>query len=95
MQKEVNIKIAHKPKPRAASVLCTTDCKFAIMSKSDYQLVLDNLDRRKVDKLKEFFRQIPFMNTLPRSVLNTLHLSLIKKKYERGQFVCKEGDDSE
>ena len=56
VQKEVNIKIAHKPKPRAASVLCRTDCKFAVMSKSDYQSVLDNLDRRKVDKLKEFFR---------------------------------------
>ncbi len=35
------------------------------------------------------------MNTLPRSVLNTLHLSLSKKKYDRGAFVCREGDDSE
>lgn len=65
------------------------------MSKSDYQSVLDNIDRRKVDKLREFFKQIPFINILPRSVLNTLHLSLVKKKYERGQFVCKEGEESE
>ena len=32
-QKEVNVKIAHKKKPRAATVLCLTDCKFAVMSK--------------------------------------------------------------
>lgn len=94
VQKEVNVKIAHKPKPRAASVICRTDCKFAVMQKSDYQSVLDNIDRRKVEKLKEFFANIPFLKMLPRSVLSTLHLSLAKKKYQRGQVVCKEGDDS-
>jgi len=95
VQKDVNIKIAKRAKFRAASVLCRTDCKFAVMNKSDYQSVLDNIDRRKVDKLKEFFQQIPLFKLLPRNVLNTLHLSLTKLTYERGQRVCKEGEDSE
>ena len=56
VQKEVNVKIAHKAKARQASVVCRTDCKFAVMQKADYQGVLDNIDRRKVDKLREFFK---------------------------------------
>ena len=51
------------------------------MSKEDYQSVLDNIDRRKVDKMREFFKQIPFLKIFPRSLLNTLHLSLTRKRY--------------
>ena len=28
-------------------------------------------------------------------MINTLHLSLTRKKYERGQIVCKEGQESD
>lgn len=38
--------------------------------------------------------QIPFFQDLHRSVLNTMHLSMTKKRYERGAVVCKEGEDS-
>ena len=65
------------------------------MSKADYQSVLDNIDRRKVDRLRAFFRQIPFLSLLPRSVLSTLHLSLTRKRFERGQVVCREGEESD
>ena len=37
VQKEVNVKIAHIAKKRAASILCRTDCVFAVMSKDDYR----------------------------------------------------------
>ena len=57
--------------------------------------MLDNVDRRKVEKLKDFLRNIPFLSGLPRGVMNTLHLSLTKKKYLRGQVVCQEGMDSQ
>ena len=76
-------------------MLCLTPCKFLVMHKKDYQRVLDNIDRRKVDKLKEFFRQIPFLKALPRSTLQTLHLSLTRKRYQRGHVVCREGDPSD
>ena len=92
VQKEMNIN--RMKKARAASVLCRTKCKFAVMQKADYQSVLDNIDRRQADKLKDFFRQIPFLRNLPRKELNMLHLSLIKKNYDRGQIVCREGTDS-
>ena len=56
VQKHVSAKKAHLAKARAATVVCRTDCKFAVMGKEDYQSVLDNIDRRKVDKLRDFFK---------------------------------------
>lgn len=64
------------------------------MQKRDYQQVLDNIDRRKIEKLKEFFKQIPLLKLLPRNVINTLHLSVTKVTCLRGQRMCREGDDS-
>ena len=79
---------------RAASVLCRTNCKFAVMNKADYQSVLEIHDRRRVDYLKQFFKQIPFLALLPRKEINTLHLHTIRLTYQRGNVVCKEGEPS-
>lgn len=81
VQKELNTKLALRDKVRAASVLCRTDCKFAVMSKKEYQRVLDNIDRRKVEKLRNFLTNIPFFKDLPRNDMNKLHLSITKHKY--------------
>ena len=83
-----------KPKPRQATVLAVSDCTFAVMSKADYQKVLDNIDRRRTEAIKDFLWQIPLMKGLPRSVFKNLHLSVTRKVYQRGHVVCKEGDDS-
>ena len=64
------------------------------MSKMDYQSILDNIDRRKVERLREFFKQIPFLRSLPRQIINTIHKSLEQKVFQRGNIVCHEGDDS-
>lgn len=80
VQKDKNQKIT-RDKTRIATVLCRTNCKFAVMSKADYQSVLGNLELRRIERLKEFFRQIPFLKLLPRSALNVLHLSLRKRTY--------------
>ena len=74
-------KLMLKSRSRQASVLCRTKCKFAVMSKNSYQSVLDNVDRRKVERLKDFFRSNPFLCKLPRATINTLHLSVKQKTY--------------
>ena len=56
VQKDASAKLERRGKARQATVLCRTDCKFAVMSKSDYQSVLDNIDRRRVEALKDFFK---------------------------------------
>ena len=56
VQKDASAKLNARAKVRQATVLCRTDCKFAVMSKADYQSVLDNIDRRRVEALKDFFK---------------------------------------
>ena len=70
--------------PRAASIVCLTDCKFAVMTKADYQNVLSHIDRKKTDKVKEFLGEIPLLKYLPKAAFKSLHLSMVKKACHRG-----------
>ena len=81
--------------PRAASIVCLTDCKFAVMTKADYQNVLSHIDRKKTDKVKEFLGEIPLLKYLPKAAFKSLHLSMVKKACYRGQIIAQEGQESE
>ena len=70
--------------PRAASVLCSTECTFAVMNKADYQNVLENIDRKRIEKIKSFFAEIPFLRHLPKNTFKSIHLSMHKKVCQRG-----------
>ena len=41
--------------PRAATVVCLASCTFAVMKKADYQLILDHIERRRLEQIKAFF----------------------------------------
>ena len=94
-QKEQGKAQSRQTKPRQASVLAVTDCKFAVLAKADYQKVLDSAERRRTEAIKDFLREIPLLKGLPRGVFKNLHLSVARKQYERGQVVCREGDECE
>lgn len=82
-------------KTRKASVVCREKCRFAVLTKDDYQEMLGAVDRRYADKMKDFLRQIPFLRILPRTVINSLLQELHKKKFQYGQFICHEGCESD
>ena len=65
------------------------------MNKADYQNVLDHIDRKKTEKVKAFFSEIPFLKYLPKTSFKSLHLSMHKKLCHRGEVLAKEGSDSE
>ena len=64
------------------------------MNKVDYQNVLDHIDRKKLEKVKDFFREIPFLKYLPKASFKSLHLSMQKKICHRGQVLASEGEES-
>lgn len=80
-QKETNVKIAHLRKARRATILCKTPCKFGVMAKVDYQNVLDNVDRRTAERLRDFLKQLPFFNVLPHAIIRNLYLYVKKVTY--------------
>ena len=56
---------------------------------------MDHIDRKKLEKVKEFLANIPFLKYLPKAAFKSLHLSMVKKICHRGQVIAKEGQESE
>ena len=83
-----------KNKPRAATIKCITDCHFAVMSKIDYQKVLQRIEQKNLNKIVEFLNQIPFLQSWTRSALSKLQYSLEQKTFKRSQIVYRENNDT-
>ena len=47
--------------PRASTVVCLSDCFFAVLEKSDYLRVLKRIENKHLMKKVEFFRHLPFL----------------------------------
>ena len=56
--------------------------------------MLDHIDRKKLEKVKAFFSEIPFLKYLPKNQFKSIHLSMHKKDCHRGQVLAQEGEDS-
>ena len=64
------------------------------MDKENYQKVIENIDQRRVDKLMDFLSGVPMFQQLPNKVFKKLHLIIGTRLYQRGNFVCREGEES-
>lgn len=69
---------------RQATILCMEDCKFAIMTKKDYQDVLLKFQQKMTDNMIKFFHQIPLFSKIRRGILTRLHHSMEKRVCMRG-----------
>ena len=47
--------------PRAATILCKTDCHFAVMSKADYEKFLLNTAKKNMQLALDFLKSLPFI----------------------------------
>jgi len=61
--------------PRAATIKCIGNCHLAVMSKEDYNKVLAKIEARKLRKLIDFFKNIPFLSKNSKTYLTKLHYS--------------------
>ena len=52
-----------KDQPRAASILCNTDCHFAVLSKEDYMNIIGKVEAKKLDKFIDFLQEIPMFRS--------------------------------
>ena len=83
-----------KNKPRAATIKCVEDCHFAVMSKSDYEKVLQKIEQKNMNKIIEFLHQLPFFKVWTRTSLSKLQYSFEQRAFIRNQIIYKEGDTS-
>eukprot|EP00347_Sterkiella_histriomuscorum_P019194 403342576 len=83
-----------KNRPRAATITCIEDCHFAVMSKNDYEKVLQKIELKKMQKIIDFLHQLPFFRVWTKTSLSKLHYSFEEKAFTRNQVVYREGDES-
>ena len=81
--------------PRAATIKCIGGCHLAVMSKDDYTKVLSKIEGRKLRKLIEYFKSIPFLAKNSKTYLTKLHYSFEEKQFIRNQEVYREGEPSD
>lgn len=66
---QINKENPNRVVSRAATITCITNCKFATMSKTNYQTILDRIDQKNTEKIIEFLREIPYLKYLTRGQL--------------------------
>lgn len=54
---------------RAANVICTKDCHFAVMAKNDYDKVLRKIELKTQNRMINFLQQIPYLKLWTRRML--------------------------
>lgn len=84
-----------KDQPRAASVLCETDCHFAVLSKEDYLNIIGKIEARRLDLFIEFLSLIPTFRYWTKKKLELLSYLFTKVDYKRKQNVFNIGSPPE
>lgn len=76
-----------KDQPRAATILCLTDCHFAVIGKSDYMKIIGKAESKILDKQIDFLKEIPYFSKWSKRKLEKLNLYFAHKKFNRKQVV--------
>ena len=81
---------------RNATILCETDCCFAVLDKGNYQGIIGEHTQRELNQKLEFLKKVEMFKSFPERIINTMVYFLVEKKYryrdrivEQGQIVEK------
>lgn len=79
-------------KPRMATVKCIERCHFIVLSKSEYNGALKEIDRRKTNDLINFIKMLPVFKKLSRSKLINYTYNLKSQECIREGYIYREGE---
>jgi CRP-like cAMP-binding protein len=83
-----------KDQPRAASILCATDCHMAVLLKEDYMKIIGRAEARKLDKTIELLKEIPFFSKWSKRKLEKMTYYFQVRQFKRKDTVFKHGTPS-
>lgn len=77
---------------RAATVICKSDCHFAVLEKSDYLRILGKLEQQKLEDVVEFLQSLPLFRGWRKLQIQRVSYYFQPVKYIRKQVVyrCKD-----
>ena len=81
-------------KPRIASIICKSDCHFAILDKESYNKILYDYQKYQLNTKVEFLNKLEPFKHLVKSVMQNLSYFFKCENYSRNHFVYKQNDES-
>jgi CRP-like cAMP-binding protein len=82
-------------KPRAATVICDTDCCFGVVSKEDYNKVIGQHSQKLLQTKLAFLELLPIFSGWRRHNIAKLTYSLIEESFVLHKVVFKENEPSD
>lgn len=77
--------------PRTASIKCTKDCHFGILSRQNYNMTIATIQKQNIINKVEFIQQCPSFQRLSKAALLKLHYFWKPQVYYMGQTLYKQG----
>ena len=82
-----------KEAPRAASILCKTECYFLVLKKEDFDLTMAETIKKNRVNLIKYLRNFPFLKDCSNLVLSKLIYKFSEKRFKKNEVVYREGED--
>jgi CRP-like cAMP-binding protein len=79
-------------KPRAATIYCKEDSNFAILNKAAFDQIFQKVEKDKMKKKLDFFRNFKILSHQTRQTLSKLTYHMTLKNYRIGQIIYEQGD---
>lgn len=80
-------------KPLAESILCMSECHFAVLSKNKFEETLLKIEQKTKGGWKKFFKVHPLFDSLTLVSLEKLFYLIELRILNRNQTIFKEGDE--
>ncbi|KAJ4455783.1 putative cAMP-dependent protein kinase type I regulatory subunit [Paratrimastix pyriformis] len=78
--------------PRAATVVCATDCMFWVMDRNTFRSILLETTLSKRQRYQDFLAQVPILSQLTPYELSTVSDALQPSTFTDGQVIVQQGE---
>ena len=82
-----------KNQPRAATILCRSDCHFGVLNREEFLRIIGKLKEAKLQRKTDFLQKFSFFQHWTKSSLLRLSYHFLERSYKRKQLVFTSGDD--
>ncbi|EAR90895.2 cyclic nucleotide-binding domain protein (macronuclear) [Tetrahymena thermophila SB210] len=82
-------------RPRLATIVCSQNCKFAVIDKDNFQRILKEQEEIKLIKALNLYSSIPLFENFSTYLLKQVHWSSFKVKYKMNEKVFAQGEESD
>ncbi|EAR84713.2 cyclic nucleotide-binding domain protein (macronuclear) [Tetrahymena thermophila SB210] len=81
-------------KERTATIVCKSNCKFAVISKKGFQRILGDFFRLQLEEKEQFLQNIELFKGYNFAFLANILMNIKKKIYNFDDIIYEEGQDS-